>query len=357
MSYHHRHPRSFRFAAAVAISLAAGTASVTPSPALAADPVELPIGETRAAALAFSPDGKLLAVGTNGRPSGAKLFDVATRKEARDLPCEGRGAGFSVAFSPDGKLLAVGDYDLAVTVRNVADGAEVASLPGDPERRKYRQARGVAFSPDGKRLAVGYSSGEVFVWDLASKTVAVKFDHGNSIDALAYSPDGKLIATGTSYGLRLWNAADGKQVVALDQTGSGKHEVKAIAFLPDGKTVVTADSPGFVRFFSAEDGKELRSFKMPAVGRETTIQGLAVNPDGKTVIAPGSLPAERQGFLDPGLVLLDAETAKPKALLKGPDGVRVIAVSPNGKTVAVGTKESGDPVALYELSAAEAVKQ
>src|SRR4029077_16170431 len=89
------------------------------------------------------------------------------------------------------------------------------------------------------------------------------------------------------WGFRVWDAADGKQVAAADQKGSGVHEVQALAFLPDDKTIVTADSPGFVKFFAASDGKEIRSFKMPAVGSSTTVSGLGVTTDGKTVVVPG----------------------------------------------------------------------
>ena len=87
------------------------------------------------------------------------------------------------------------------------------------------------------------------------------------------------VATGTDFGLRIWNAADGKPAVALDQTSSGVHQVQAIAFAPVGKTVLTADSPGLVRLFDTADGKELRAFQMPAVGGQTTVSGLGITTD------------------------------------------------------------------------------
>jgi WD40 repeat protein len=255
-------------------------------------------------------------------------------------------------------LLAIADYDLAATIRDSATGAEIASLPGDPERRKYRQARRVAFLPDHKRLAVGYSTGEVFLWDVAAKKVSLQFNHGQEITALAVSPDGRRIATGTDFGLRVWDVASGKPAVSLDQQSSGKHQVREIAFTPDGKTVIAADSPGFVKFFASEDGKELRSFKMPSVGGETTVYGLCVTGDGKTAVVPGLIAGQdpkRPNTLTDGLLLLDIATARPRAFLPAVPA-RVFALSPDGKTAALATGDSGDPVFLYNLATASPLK-
>jgi WD40 repeat protein len=334
--------------AACAFLLAAAAAG-----APAAGPVEIAVGETRVASLAFSPDGKRLAVGTFGfgTKSGVKLVDVAARKVVLEIPCPGRGGGLAVAFSPDGKSLAVADFDFAVTIRSVADGAEVASLPGDTGDKKVRQAKRVAFSPDGGRLAVGYTTGEMLVWDVAGKKVVAKADHGNSIDALAFSPDGRLVATGTGFGLRLWDAADGKAVVSLDEKSSGRHEVTGVAFLPDGKTVVTVDGPGFVRFFATADGKETGRHRMP--GGETKISALAVSPDGKTVLAQGRAPIT--GGVTDGIVLIDAATAKPRALVKDTEPV-AFALSPDGKSIAASFPGNGDPVILYDVGDAVPAK-
>lgn len=324
----------------------------------AADPVDLLVGETRVFSLAFSMDGRHLAVGTGGQNPGVKVFDVTAKKELLNLPCERRGAGFSVAFSPDGKRLAIADYDLAVTVRQLSDGTEVASLPGDPDRKQYRQARRLAFHPDGKSLMVGYSTGDIYVWNVADKQVQSKFNHGNEITALAVSSDGKQIATGTSFGVRIWNPADGNPAVKLDQKSSGVHEVQSVVFLPDGKTVVTTDSPGFVRFFSTEDGTEVRSYKMPAVGTTTTVYGVGVSNSGKAVHVLGlvaGLDSKRPKSLSEGIVTIDSTSAMPTALVSTVTA-RVLAVSPNGKVAAVATGDSGDPVFLYDLTSATRLK-
>jgi len=323
---------------------------------MSAEPAQLEVGEGKVFSIAFSPDSKHLAVGTGGQTPGTKVFDVGAKKELLNLPCERRGAGFSVAFSPDGKRLAIADYDLAVTVRQVSDGAEIASLPGDPDRKQYRQARRIAFRPDGKSLVVGYSTGDIFVWNLPEQKVQSKFNHNNEITALAVSPDGKTVASGTSFGLRTWNAEDGTPLLKLDQQSSGVHEVQSVAFLADGKSVVTTDSPGLVRFFSTEDGNELRSYKMPAVGATTTVYGVGIN--GKSVHVLGmvaGLDAKRSKSLSEGIVTIDSTSATPTMFLSAVSS-RVLAVSPNGKRAALATGDSGDPVFLYDLTSAFKLK-
>ncbi len=160
-------------------------------------------------------------------------------------------------------------------------------------------------------------------------------------------------------GFRVWDATDGKPVAAADQKSSGQHEVQALAFLPDGKTIVTSDSPGFVKFYGANDAKEICSFKMPAVGGSTTVYGLGAATDGKTVVVPGSmggLDPKRPNTLDTGIVLLDTVTAKPRSFVPG-ISARVLALSPNGKTAALATGDKGDPVFLYDLTNATTIKR
>ncbi len=67
----------------------------------------------------------------------------------------------SVAFSPDGKMLAVGGRDKAIRLWEAATGKLIRKLD-------VSRIRSVSFSPDGKRLASGHDDTTVLVWDVDS---------------------------------------------------------------------------------------------------------------------------------------------------------------------------------------------
>ena len=123
--------------------------------------------------VAFSPDGKTLAVTTIGPPTETQIWDV-DRWHLR-ASYEGASAGHSecstdLAFSPDGKTLAVSQgtnfqpHDGAATrLFDVATGRETATLRGDDALHLA-----VAFTSDGSTLATASENGEITLWDLAT---------------------------------------------------------------------------------------------------------------------------------------------------------------------------------------------
>jgi Tol biopolymer transport system component len=119
--------------------------------------VELAKPLTDAFEVAFSPDGKLLAVAKQD----IRLIDVATGRELRRLSAH-RGMVYALAFSSDGGLLASGAGDKTVRVWDVATGATVASLDGHADA-----VSAVAFSPDDRLVASGSFDGSIRLWTLA----------------------------------------------------------------------------------------------------------------------------------------------------------------------------------------------
>jgi WD40 repeat protein len=202
-------------------------------------------------AVAFSPDGRLLAAGAGEphEPGTVTLWGVATLKpvwthrETEGVP--------AVAFAASGDKLAVAVYNHTAKVLDTATGKVTATLPHPKE------VRGVAFSPDGQRLATTCWDRIVRVWDVAAGTekVACK-GHTDRIFTVAFSPDGKLLlSAGGSDGAKLWDATTGAEKRTWKH---GNFYVPCAAFSPDGRWALTGGYEGTVRIWNVATG-ELRA--------------------------------------------------------------------------------------------------
>jgi WD40 repeat protein len=148
--------------------------------------------------IAFSPDGKTLATAgskaflrSGDQPAEVKLWDVRSGKELRALVIHARAA-LGVAFSPDGKTLAVAGGEQEATVWDAATGKKIIELIHTGGR-----VRCLAWSPDGKILASG--DGPVIrLWDVATGKVVIELKVGaGQVHCIAFAPDGKRLATGS----------------------------------------------------------------------------------------------------------------------------------------------------------------
>jgi WD40 repeat protein len=169
-------------------------------------------GTKRSKAIAWSPDGTLIAVGLG---QVVKLFDAAGPTELETLVAAQQSVE-AVAFSPDGKLLASGAP--MVTVWDVATGRSIRTLPGT-----QHSAKSLAFSPDGKTLAAAYDDRRVILWDASTGRELWVRQHAGQVTGVDFAPSGELIATAsTDLTVRIWEAATGREA----------HVVKGHAFAP-----------------------------------------------------------------------------------------------------------------------------
>jgi WD40 repeat protein len=197
-------------------------------------------------AVAFSPDGKLLAVAA-GEPaqSGAVvLWEVATRKQLwRHAETKGVPA---VAFSPDGRTLAIGSFGSDAKLLDVASGEIKRTLP------HAKEVRGVAFSPDGRLLATACWDKSVRVWDLASGSESVTCTgHNDRIFTVQFAPDGRhLLSVGGDDGAKLWDAATG-----VEKRSFKHYYMPCGQFSPDGRWIITGSYDGTTRVWNVETGE------------------------------------------------------------------------------------------------------
>ncbi|MGV9770452.1 protein kinase domain-containing protein [Streptosporangium sp. NPDC003464] len=195
-------------------------------------------------AVAFSPDGKILAAGSGD--DTVRLWDVATNTSI-GRPLTGHtDSVYSVAFSPDGKILAAGSGDKTVRLWDVATRTPI----GRPLTGHTGGVSAVAFSPDGKILAAGSSDDTVRLWDVATRTPIGRplTGHTGGVSAVAFSPDGKILATGSGDDtVRLWDVAT-RTPIGRPLTGHTDWVV-SVAFSPDGKILATGSNDGTVRLW------------------------------------------------------------------------------------------------------------
>jgi RNA polymerase sigma factor (sigma-70 family) len=229
--------------------------------------------ENDVTALVFSADGKRLVSG--GTDGTVRVWQAATGKEVRllirdaaDDPC--RFA--ALALSPDGKVLAAGNSQGSIVLHDMENFQSLPFTSVEPS-----EVRSLAFSPAGKRLVAGRWNGTVRVWDTSSgKEVAELKGHTQMISEVAFSPDGKTIATAANGDpdLRLWDAVTGKEVRRLP----GKYGFDSVRFFPDGKSLLTGGY-GPIRIWDVGTGKEVR--RLDAAAHAT------LSPDGRRVAAAG----------------------------------------------------------------------
>jgi eukaryotic-like serine/threonine-protein kinase len=230
-------------------------------------------------ALAFSPAGNLLAVGTwnaTGKP-GIDLWDASTGKVTKTLTHEAEVR--SVAFSPDGKLLATFDNRGNIKVADWASDQTLTNFTVPPPRR--RPTGVVVFSPDGNRLAIGEDYGHVQLLDLRTGTV-VPFQTQSSegVTALVFSSNGQLLAAGLGSAVRLWDANSGE---SRGQLSNHTEWVRGLAFTPEGRQLASASGDGTIRIWSVAERTELRCLRSSREG----LTALAMLSDGRTLATGG----------------------------------------------------------------------
>lgn len=327
--------------AVVLVVLAACAAAARPfcSAAIARDP-EPPafkpvaiLGRSAAVwGLAVAPDGKLLA-SVNDRE--VTLWDLVERKPVRAWPSEGWHRP-SVAFSPDGKTLAIGRqlWDAGSgSLKLTCEDAPRPAISGAPAA--------VAFSPDGKTAAIAF-------FDLYHNTVHL-FDTGTGAcvrtlqrweeaiswtDAVAFSPDGKRVAAGSDSQIRIWNAQTG----ALESTCGAPRDYRArplqLAFTPDGKTLVSViqeigngrTSGHLVVLWNADTGERLRTLV-----ESPLLLAAALAADGKLLaVNDGTLTLRN---MPDGAV---RATLPAQALFPKVPGITAVAFLPGGDRIVSG---------------------
>ena len=313
---------------------------------LTLQPFELRADQGYNADVVFAPDGSALALANND--SGARAWNLKTGKMLPLL--KGNTSPVtSLAFSPDGKKLATGSNRSSkeapsdVFVWDVATGKRLATLPGKPEI----SVRALRFDRTGQTLAVVAPNWHenqkgVQLWDVATGKPRVMTEGGGETDMLLFAPNDPLLVGGDGDGgLRVWNGQSGKQVAAFQASSA----LYYFSYSPDGALAAGVAFNGYLQIWDTLTGQLRDNFETNEQygPRDRYLQTEPVfAPDGKTI----AFVVPHSGSVD----VYDLQTKQKRRLyspnVNGTTNANRIIFSPDGKLMAV----SGEKTSLVDVA-------
>lgn len=289
-------------------------------------------------AIAFSSDGKLLAIGNS---DGTLQIRQATGGATLHAIPAHQTAITSVAFSQDNRSLLTASDDRTATIWNVQQGTKLQTLLGhtfyvhsafwsadqhqavtaswdktvrvwqldndEIERTLDGIAGGVSsmsLTANDETILAGAWEDGAFLFDSASGGIRQHVAAGHSVGAVAISKDGQFFATAGGINsqdegvVQLWRSATGKLQYTLPPLKDG---VASLAFSPDGKGLLVGGEDGSLCVWSTQQASQL--FALPM--QEDAVGSAEFDPQGGRIVTATSN----------GVIIWDAVSKKQIATL------------------------------------------
>lgn len=210
----------------------------------------------------------------------------------------------------------------------------------------------IAYSPNGRWIATAAWDGTARLWDAKTGKELRRLDAPATRDyrpahlsQILFSRDNKWIvaaqrAMPKEIGVMVWNRRTGEKVHEFRQAGTG-----CVALSPNGRRIACGGF-GIIRLYDLASGEAIREMRSKSVNAR--IEALAFSPDGHTLFSTGPIPKPQKGTVErtrlesPVVRVWDVATGKERrcrltGLLAGVLGPNQLALSPDGRTLALGS--------------------
>ncbi|MDE0938169.1 MAG: WD40 repeat domain-containing protein [Mariniblastus sp.] len=324
--------------------------------------------------IAFSPDGSMLATSDGG--SEITVWSVANYSER--WKTGGSSKINCVGFSPDGRFVVGGCNDGTLQFWDARSGEKRHTLRGHTGA-----VLDFDFHPDGTRIATGSSDGTVKVWDARLKSNHLRFeDNASAVTQVGFginhdwlistsrissqsaqsstptvfirnrydgerlksfegihfdlSPDGRFLAVSGWSSLTVWEIESEEKRWSIEQ----HHDQMNVAFRfsPDGRWLASTDRNNKIKILDALTGKE----SLELSGHESRCTCLCYSADGRYLVSGG---------YDDNAKLWNTNTGALVDTFDSRTMVESIAISPNGKLIASGTR--GGLIRIWDIQLKE----
>lgn len=284
--------------------------------------------------ISFTPDGETLAAACEDGTirvwdlSTGEQKQIFTRREYRS-DYSFRSGVDDVSFTPDGRTLAaVSGYhlDLWNIVTGTRRQSPTAHESRDPDSLPYiiLVGRNGTFSPDRKTAATWSSEDRIELWDLTTRTQTqtITVERKSNEIAMTLSPDGATLATvRKDEPIQLWDVPTGseKQMISVD-TPPLWH-LPQMVFSPDGTTLAVYNVDEHIRLWAVNGGKKPKILR----GHKNLVGSIAFSPDSRTLVSLS---------YDNTFRFWDIRTGKYKETTTGHGNpFRNVSLSPDGETL------------------------
>jgi serine/threonine protein kinase len=286
-------------------------------------------GIGRSSSVAWSPDGKLVAVGSS---VGLFLYDPNTLKMVRFIDTQHWVT--RIAFSQDSKTIAVGSKpanaksntaEEVLDFWNVATGENIRSIDQKIPQNfntltgiRNPEVTALAYSSNKHYLAAGYSNGVINILDSGTGEILQALGQLKNVGDLDFSPDNRYLASAGEGEINIWDISTGKLVNTIHQHGS----ITSLVYTPNEGQLIVGSSDWTIRLYDPNMGSELKVYTA-----KSAIQAIDISQDGITLAI-----AQANGTVT---ILNIKEWKEISSSQVDQKIVQGVSLSPDGQSVAV----------------------